>query len=256
LTEINPFDGRSWMRLGYALHNMKEYKQAAVAYEKANENEYALSLTRYNLACAMAMQGDTEAAFEWLERALEAGWSNVKQLREDTDLESLRNDPRFAEAIKVADRNDRPCEYDDRYRQFDFWIGSWNVYNPQGSKVGENRITRELKGCMLHEHWQSVLGNTGQSINYFDPAKKKWIQQWVDAGGGVINYEGEFSDGAMRFQGVNISMDGTSELSRMTFTPNPDGIVWQLIEQSKDNGKTWYVWFDGKYVPMDDTEGK
>jgi hypothetical protein len=52
----------------------------------------------------------------------------------------------------------------------------------------------------------------------------------------------------MHFEGANVSRDGSSERFRMTFTPSPDGSVRQFIEQSRDGGETWYVWFDGRYV--------
>ena len=35
----------------------------------------------------------------------------------------------------------KPCET-ERHRQFDFWIGSWDVHDAQGKHVGENEITR------------------------------------------------------------------------------------------------------------------
>src|SRR5918996_1555494 len=45
-----------------------------------------------------------------------------------------------------------PCAAPE-YRQFDFWLGDWNVYNPAGALVGTNRVTREFDGCVLQEHW-------------------------------------------------------------------------------------------------------
>ena len=36
---------------------------------------------------------------------------------------------------------------------------------------------------------------------------------------------------------------------RMTFTPRDDGSVRQFLEESTDGGKTWSVWFDGRYLP-------
>ena len=31
---------------------------------------------------------------------------------------------------------------DPAYRQFDFWIGEWQVHTPDGKLAGTNRITR------------------------------------------------------------------------------------------------------------------
>ena len=50
----------------------------------------------YNLACAEARLGETDAAFTHLAAALELRPSLADLAREDTDLDGLRDDPRFA----------------------------------------------------------------------------------------------------------------------------------------------------------------
>jgi tetratricopeptide (TPR) repeat protein len=50
----------------------------------------------YNLACAEAMLGETDAALEHLARAVELHPPFAEAARADDDLASLRNDPRFA----------------------------------------------------------------------------------------------------------------------------------------------------------------
>ena len=35
------------------------------------------------------------------------------------------------------------------HRQFDFWIGRWDVFQPDGKKAGENLIEPILGGCPL-----------------------------------------------------------------------------------------------------------
>jgi hypothetical protein len=52
------------------------------------------------------------------------------------------------------------------YRQFDFWIGTWDVYNPQDVKVGENVIRKLDNGALLLENWTSTQGTTGHSMNF------------------------------------------------------------------------------------------
>jgi hypothetical protein len=52
---------------------------------------------RYNTACLEALDGNTEAAFDHLARAVRAHPQFAEWAREDDDLASLRDDPRFAQ---------------------------------------------------------------------------------------------------------------------------------------------------------------
>ena len=87
-------------------------------------------------------------------------------------------------------------------------------------------------------------------MNYYDPSAEKWKQNWVDASGGIVWYEGQVKEGTIHFSGENILADGTKEIAQVTLKPLPNGNVHHLIKHSKDSGKTWYVYFDGMYVPM------
>jgi tetratricopeptide (TPR) repeat protein len=57
--------------------------------------------TSYNAGCWEALAGNADAAFEHLRRAkeLDAEGESTPYLREDGDLDSLRDDPRFAELL-------------------------------------------------------------------------------------------------------------------------------------------------------------
>jgi hypothetical protein len=55
----------------------------------------------YNLACAEAMLGDRDAALEHLARAVELHPPFAESAREDDDLASIRDDPRFARISAV-----------------------------------------------------------------------------------------------------------------------------------------------------------
>jgi hypothetical protein len=58
---------------------------------------------------------------------------------------------------------------------------------------------------------------------------------------------GEMKDGGVRFQGEILHPDGKSHLDRTTLTPMPDGRVHQVIEISRNAGKTWETVFDAEY---------
>jgi len=133
------------------------------------------------------------------------------------------------------------------HRQFDFWIGEWEVRRADGQRAGRNRITREHGGCVLHERYTAVGGYTGSSLNMYDASRKRWHQTWTDNTGLLLELNGEFRDGRMILSGETLDAQGNRTRERITWTPRPDGTVRQLWEQSTDSGATWAVAFDGIY---------
>ena len=143
----------------------------------------------------------------------------------------------------------RPTCDSPEFRQFDFWVGSWDVTSPDGKPAGTNQITRELKDCVLHEHWQGAGGGKGESFNIYDRASRKWHQTWVADAGEFLLLDGGLEGSNMVLSGrtSSIAQPGTV-LNRITWTPTDRDHVRQLWEASRDGGKTWSVLFDGRYV--------
>jgi hypothetical protein len=141
----------------------------------------------------------------------------------------------------------KPCGSQPEYRQLDFWIGEWDV-EVKGQQAGTSSIQVILGKCVILENWAGAKGMNGKSFNIYNAAKGKWQQTWVDDTGGVLEFTGEYKEGAMRFLAEVPRKDGRKTLNRMTFSPLAEGRVRQLIEASKDDGKTWQVSFDGTYV--------
>jgi hypothetical protein len=133
------------------------------------------------------------------------------------------------------------------YRAFDFWQGSWQVHTPDGKLAGHNRIERAEDGCVLHEHYTTERGYSGESLNIYDASRKVWHQTWVDTGGMLLVLEGGAADGKMVMEGQTANPQGAPTRHRITWTPNKDGSVRQLWE-STDAAGQWTVAFDGKYT--------
>jgi hypothetical protein len=132
------------------------------------------------------------------------------------------------------------------FRQFDFWLGHWKVTNPKGKQVGTSEISRVSEGCAIREQWKSASGSNGMSVNYYDPADRKWHQDWIGGDGLILHLQGELVGGAMVLSGQSKSPRGIV-LNRITWTPLPDGKVKQEWTSSPDNGKTWETSFVGIY---------
>lgn len=142
-----------------------------------------------------------------------------------------------------------PCTAPEN-RQFDFWLGKWNVQSPDGKAAGVNEIQSILGGCVLLENWRGAEGMTGKSFNAWDAPSRRWRQSWVDSNGSVLLLEGEFHDGKMVLEGSRPGKNGGIVRHRISWQriggdPNR---VRQLWEASRDDGKTWNVMFDGTYV--------
>jgi len=250
ITKAEPANGRAWFRLGYSLQQTGMYEQAAAAFQQASEKLQPpiKAFAMYNAGASYAKLNDKDKAFEWLTKALNAGFGRVAALTSDSDLMSLRDDARFKELLALGDRLTKPCLYQAEHKQFDFWVGEWNVQNPQGQQVGTSSIQRIENGCVILENWIGGQGGTGKSLNFYDASLHKWRQTWADSSGGVSEFAGEYKDGALRFEGESHTPVGTKIMRRLTFFNLGPDRVRQFSEASKDDGKTWTVDYDFTYV--------
>lgn len=133
-------------------------------------------------------------------------------------------------------------------RQFDFWIGDWDVSTPDGKYVGSNLIKPVYGACALSESW-TTPNLKGQSFNAYDDDRGVWHQTWIDSTGGLLVMDGGMKNGAMVMSDAYLhGKKEAKEINEVTWTPAADGSVRQLWRVSKDSGKTWATSFDGKYV--------
>lgn len=133
------------------------------------------------------------------------------------------------------------------HRQFDFWIGTWNV-TQSGKFAGSNEIKSVAGGCALLESWRGNSGVTGHSLNIFDATRGVWHQTWADSSGSLLVLEGRYRDGAMVLEGETPRSKGEPALrQRISWQLLPSKEVRQLWQSSADAGSTWKTEFDGLY---------
>jgi len=246
----DPNHSQAWFQMASSMRSLEQWNEAATAFEKAHELEFNPLFTSINLARMHNQLGDIDTAFKWINVTMDTGFGQVAFLRNDEQLEPMRSDDRFEAVLASAQRNSTPCEFDENFRAFDFWIGEWDVTSGDGGQTaGENSITKQPGSCMLYESWTGAGGSTGQSINYYDATREKFTQHWIDGSGSHIELHGGLNeDGAMFLEGSQTLMDGTIIPMRGTWTLLDDGRVRQFFEQTNDDGKTWFTWFDGYYT--------
>jgi len=142
----------------------------------------------------------------------------------------------------------KPTCDDAMHKQFDFWIGSWDVKDPDGKEQGMNTIEKILDGCVLRESWVGAGGTSGHSYNVYSRSTKQWHQTWVDSTGGLLLLDGGLDEnGSMVLSGTRKARDGSEVIDRITWSPIAKDHVRQHWEVSKDGGKTWSTAFDGHY---------
>lgn len=147
----------------------------------------------------------------------------------------------------------KPCS-DPVYRQFDFWVGEWEAFSPNGKKGGDSKISIILDSCIILEEWTSAnltqgIRYAGKSFNTYNSATKQWQQTWVDNVGGSTEFlRGESSEGKIVFYADKVGgPGGKTFIRRLTFTKLNNDKVRQFGERSDDGGVTWKTEYDLEY---------
>jgi hypothetical protein len=118
------------------------------------------------------------------------------------------------------------------HRQFDFWIGEWEIEQefpqPDGTVIrlpARATVTRELDGCALLERWRGRVqffweGMTmpdsllGLSMRAFDDVDGVWRIHWMDTRGPRRWTDGGFSGGFANGVGTFLSAPGSDGVRR------------------------------------------
>lgn len=90
---------------GYQLMDQGKTEEAVAAFARQESLIPAGKWSAYNSACAYGRVGQLDKGFEWLTKAIAQGWDDSEQLKGDTDLETLRADPRFAPLLARVESN-------------------------------------------------------------------------------------------------------------------------------------------------------
>jgi hypothetical protein len=217
----------------------KQWAEAAAAYESVLAQEPGNALARIRLARARAANGEADAALAALSAWFESGNGAYQVAMRLPEFEALRADPRFVALLERF----KPCNTPE-YRQFDFWVGDWNVESAASpGTVSHNRISLINDGCTLREEYDTPQGYVGTSLNFYDSRRKRWHQTWIDNQGGGLALDGGLQGRDMVLESAP---DGL-QIQRITWTPLPDGRVRQHWQSTADGGKTWTTAFDGTY---------
>ncbi|WP_052158256.1 DUF6624 domain-containing protein [Lacinutrix jangbogonensis] len=166
------------IRAGWKLCLEKNFKASATLYEQAFKvNEKASLTDRYNASCINALANNTDAAYKHLFIAVnDLKWHDLKHLKNDTDLISIRSDKRWNELISAMQKNKLDIE-----KHFDKALVSIldEIYFDDQSTRSQMRTKEEKYGRDSKEmkaFWKTILKN--DSINLIKVSEILDTQGW------------------------------------------------------------------------------
>jgi hypothetical protein len=141
----------------------------------------------------------------------------------------------------------KPCGSPEE-RQFDFWLGDWDLTWPAGQSggtegetaTGVNRISRLFGDCVIEENFSTDDGAfQGHSVSAYDDRIGLWRQTWVDSSGGYLVFTGSFDGETMTLGTDPVEREGEVVVQRMVFSQiRADSLEW-VWQGSRDGGTTW-----------------
>lgn len=243
IAKREPQNSNARMRAGIGLLNQSKTTEAIKQLEEA----VALGtnpLSFFYLATAYAQAHQPEKCFDALDKSLANGFTSLTLFESDGNLAKLKSSTTYQALHQRLLRGVYPCRYSKEARQFDFWIGEWDVKSTTGLPAGRSSIESILGECVIFENWTSAAPQNyaGKSINLYNNTTGKWMQTWVDDKGAVTEFiNGEYKDNKMMFV---TRPDAQNQITRLTFFNLEPNKVRQVFETTNDDGKTWVTTTD------------
>jgi hypothetical protein len=251
LRQTEPKNPLYWYRLGNASRWAGDLAKAESALMQAQRLGFQPMMVNVGLAAVSSMSGNSDKALDIIEALAKSGAPAATLIEGDSALHGISAQPRFVKALDLMKEQAAPCKYHKehpKYREFDFWVGDWDVYGKGGALSGHSHVELMIGDCVLNENWTDMTGGVGKSYNKYNEPLKRWEQYWVDQYGATTYYTGNLEGPRMVFLADGFDPAGKPQKLRMTFFPLAPDKVRQFGETSDDGGKTWTVSFDLTYL--------
>lgn len=253
-------NGVAWLNLGYCLHANGDLDRALRVHHKAATFEPYKATALYNVGCVHALKGETELAFEYLYKALEARPIPISQFQGDSDLVSLHKDKRWAKLMNKLDpkAKDKPkvantplpkskeaSAEKPKYgkavslaklppeRRFDFWVGEWDMY-VNGELISHQSVKSQLDGASIVQ-----TGPQSMTLAVFDPSSGKWKMTWTSTAGHHDVLVGGMNDQGQMVMKQKVLRDRPGVIGKWVLRDIYKNHFFADWMTSEDGGKTW-----------------
>jgi tetratricopeptide (TPR) repeat protein len=244
ITANDPVNGPAWQHLGECYLQLRRFDDAIKAFQHSVDLKYRPLMTKVDIARAYVSKDDTRRALDTLKQVAVSGLPPRihSYIVGAPEFQKLHDNAEYQEFLKSS----LPCQAAE-YRQFDFWVGEWDVVTTDGhNPAGNSSVQLILDQCALLENWTG--GGTGKSLNHYDTRLKKWIQDWVDSQSNGIHFEGGLENGVMSYFADSADAQGKPLRRHMQFVRIDADHVRQFSQGSSDGGKTWTPEYDFLYI--------
>ena len=96
-------DGTKLFAKSQGLFKEKKYEEAITGYKKIYEHFPKTKMganVAYNIACGYGLLNKNSDALEWLEKAIDSGFTTSALIRQDEDLANVRKEAKFAKLLE------------------------------------------------------------------------------------------------------------------------------------------------------------
>jgi tetratricopeptide (TPR) repeat protein len=90
-----------------AAYDQADYDKALKTAQKMHDQRPDDVTAIYNIACIQCLKGEKAKAYEWLEKAVDAGYDDANQLRTDSDFRTIRGEDRFRKIVRRVAAHER-----------------------------------------------------------------------------------------------------------------------------------------------------
>lgn len=125
-------------------HQAGNYDESIELHKKiAALGGQGAQIGNYNIGCAFSLKKETDKAFEYLDKAVDAGFLDAGHVEGDSDLANIKEDPRFAKLIARMKNGGKPVMEKEEKKGGPSIAGKWKITSGSrsGAAVGKERLT-------------------------------------------------------------------------------------------------------------------